>query len=147
MFHEKESLSRIIIEIFPIIIFIYPMSTLVLFGLLCSIVSNQLRTITKLVKKIPTNGINQLKKLQIEHARVCASIDLINRSFGLILLLEVSYIFIGATVNFVCYMVVSLSGRGWTMYFLISCVIFTHIINLLLVSFSAETITHQVLNS
>ena len=102
MTNEDQTLFRTVIEVNSIAVFVYPMSVLILFCLLCLIVSGQIRTITKFTQKIiPNDGLDQLKQLQNEHAQIFVSIHLINRSFGPILFLEVSYIFISLTVSFV----------------------------------------------
>ncbi len=126
------------------IVFVYPMSLLILFCLVCSLVSNQLRTIGKMVRQISDDGMDQLKELQNEHARIYSSINLINRSFGPFLFLEVSYIFIAATVFLVYVMVASLSNRGWTIYFFMFCILLVHFFDLILISFSADQLKNQV---
>ncbi len=144
MFIEQETQFRILLEIAAFIAFVYPMSLLILFCLICSLVSNQLRTIGKIVNKISNDGMNQLKELQNEHVRIYSSINLINRSFGPILLLEVSYIFMAATVFLVYVMVASLSSRGWTIYFAMFCILLVHFVDLILISFSADQLKNQV---
>ncbi len=146
MFYEKESLNRIILEVNSIILFVYPMSGLFLFCLLCFNISNQLRCITKLARKVPIDGVNRLKELKNEHVQISTSIDLINRSFGSILFLEISYIFIAVTVNFVYCMVATLSSRGWTIYFLTFSVLSIQITDLLLLCISADSIQKQVIH-
>jgi len=124
---EKEtSIYRILLEMAGAAGFVYPMSLLTLFCLLCSMVSNQLRLIAKIIRnKIPTDGMDQLKELQNEHARISASIHLIGRSFGPILLLAVTYcIFISVTIGLVYVMVNSLSDLDWTFYFISLSIIF-----------------------
>ena len=146
MTNEDQTLIRTVIEVNSIAVFVYPMSASILFCLLCSIVSGQIRTITKLAQKIPSNdGLDhQLKQLQIEHAQIFVSIQWINRSFGPILLLEISYIFISVTVSFVYVLVATISNRSWTIYFLILSIIFVHFVNLFLISCSADNIKYRV---
>ena len=146
MTNEDQTLFRTVIEVNSIAVFVYPMSVLILFCLLCSIVSGQIRTITKLAQKIiPNGGLDyQLKQLQIEHAQIFVSIHWMNRSFGPILFLEVSYIFISVTVSFVYVLVATISNRGWTIYFLIFSIICVHFINVILISCSVDNIKYQV---
>lgn len=144
MHSQNESLFRTFIEVNGLVLYVYQLSIVILFCLLCSIVSDQLRTITKLVQKIPTDGMNQLNELQNEHAQISSSIDLINRSFGVILFLEISYIFIGVTVISSYVMVATLSGRGWTIYFLIFSIICVHFADLIVISCSADKLKNQV---
>lgn len=142
---ENATLIRILLEMSAIASFIYPMSLAILFCLMCSIVSDQLHIVTKWVRKIPNNGTaDELKELQTEHARISVSIDLINRSFGPFLFLEISYIFISGTVYFFYVMAATLETRVWTFYFLIFSIAFVNCINLILVSFSADNIKVQV---
>jgi len=159
---------RISLGGFALFLFIYPISSLMFFGLLCSLVSGQLYFITKLLKEIPNNydGMNQLKRLQEEHDRIIDSIDLINYLFGPILLLEVPFIFIGVIVGSVHLMVANMSDRGWTIYFgsvhlmvanmsdrgwtiyfLTLPLVSIQIFHLILISFSAEKIKQQVKNN
>ena len=146
MTNEDQTLFRTVIEVNSIAVFVYPMSASILFCLLCSIVSGQIRTITKLAQKIPSNdGLDyQLKQLQIEHAQIFVSIHWINRSFGPILIFEVSYIFISVTVSFVYVLVATISNRCWTIYFLIFSIICVHFVNLILISCSVDNIKYQV---
>jgi len=127
MINDDESLFRILLEMNCFLTFIFPMSILVLFCLLCSIISNQLRTIAKFVRKLPIGGGKQLKELQIEHARISASINLINRIFGPILFLEISYIFIAVIVNFVYCMTATLTSVGFASNFLIFLVLWSNL--------------------
>jgi len=140
---------RISLDGFALFLFIYPISSLMFFGLLCSLVSDQLYFITKLLKKIPNNydGMNQLKRLQEEHDRIIDSIGLINYLFGPILLLEIPFIFIGIIVGSVHLMVANMSDRGWTIYFLTLSLISIQVFHLILISFSAEKIKKQVKNN
>lgn len=141
---QNERLSRIFLEVNGVVLFVYQISVVVIFCLSCSIVSDQLRTITKLVRKIQIDGMNHLNELQNEHVQIFSSIDLINRSFGVILFLEISYIFIGVTVISSYVMVAFASGRGWTIYFLIISLICVHLADLLIICFSADKLKHQV---
>ena len=140
----KASWYQTVPESITILLFVYPMSSLIFFGLLCTVISDQLFTIGELIQNIPPNGISQLKDLQKEHARISASINLINLSFGPILLVEIFYLFIGVIVGSVHWMVAIISNRGWSIYFLSFCIMSLHIVHLTLISFSAEKIKYQV---
>ena len=144
MVNEDQTLFRLVIEVNSLVAFVYPISILVLYCLLCSILSDQLRTLTKCIRKIPNDELNQLKELQNEHARICSSIHWVNRSFGPILVFEISYIFISVTVSFVYVLVATISNRSWTIYFLILSIIFVHFVNLFLISCSADHIKYRV---
>ena len=139
-------MNRILLEMFGAAGFAYPMSLLALFCLLCSMASNQLRLIAKIIRnKIPTDGMDQLKELQNEHARISASIHLIDRSFGPILVLGVTCIFISVTIGFVYVMVTTLSDPSdWALYFVSISIIFFNFFNLILVCFSADNIKNKV---
>lgn len=142
---DDESYFRIFLEMSSFLTFAFPMSVLILFCLICSLISNQLRTITKLVRKIPISyGEKELKELQNEHARICVSIDLVNRTFGPILLLEISYIFITVVVNFVYCMAATLSSSGWALKLLSFLVLFCNTFDLILVSFSVDNLKNRV---
>ena len=136
---------RILLEMAGAAGFVYPMSLLTLFCLLCSMASNQLRLIAKFIQnKIPSDGMDQLKELKNEHARISASIHLIDRSFGPILVLGVTCIFISVTIGFVYVMVTSLSDLDWALYFVSLSIIFFNFLNLILVCFCADNIKNKV---
>ena len=139
------SMYRILLEMAGAAGFVYPMSLLTLFCLLCSMASSQLRLVSKIIRnKIPSDGMDQLKELQNEHARISASINLIDRSFGPILVLGVTCIFISVTIGFVYVMVTSLSDLDWALYFVSLSIIFFNLLNLILVCSRADNIKHKV---
>ncbi len=142
---DGETFFRILLEMSSFLTFVIPMSVLVLFCLICSLISNQLRNVTTLVRKIPSYyGEKQLKELQNEHARICVSIDLVNRTFGSILMFEISYFFITVIVNFVYCMAATISSVSWALQFLSFLVLFCNTFDLILVSFSADNLKNRV---
>lgn len=144
MIDDNETFFRILLEICSYLTFVFPMSVLILFCLICSLISNQLRTIKKLVRKTPICGEKQLKELQNEHARINVSIDLVNRTFGPFLFLEVTYIFIIVIVYFVYCMGATLSSTGWALKLLSFLFVFCSTFDLILISFSADNLKYRV---
>jgi len=140
------SMYRILLEMAGAAGFVYPMSLLTLFCLLCSMASSQLRLVSKIIRnKIPSDGMDQLKELQNEHARISASIHLIDRSFGPIFVLGVTCIFVSVTIGFVYVMVTTLSDPSdWALYCVSLSIIFFNFFNLILVCFCADNIKNKV---
>ena len=73
-------------------------SAIIFFCLNCWVISDQFQIIGDQVKKLSKNGAvnnltDQLRIIQNHHVRICCSVELLNDSFGTILLLEMFFIF------------------------------------------------------
>jgi hypothetical protein len=76
----------------------YVTSAIIFFCLNCWVISDHIQIIANQVKKLSKNIVvdnltDQLRTLQNHHVRICRSVELLNDSFGTILLLEMFFIF------------------------------------------------------
>ena len=76
----------------------YVTSAIIFFCLNCWVISDQLQISGEQVKKLSKNTsadnlTDQLRILQNHHVRICRTVELLNDSFGIILFLEMFFIF------------------------------------------------------
>lgn len=130
---------------------VYVTSAVIFFCLNCWVISEQFQIIGDQVKKLSKNSLipvynlsDQLRILQNHHVRICCSVELLNDSFGMILLLEMFFIFTCFT-NYLMKMLVIFQTAST--YNKISMIILLASItgNLALICNSAELIRSKVL--
>ena len=84
---------------------IYATSFIIYFCISCCVISNHFKTINDRVKQLSKTCSDvkylteQLRYSQTNYVLLCSSVELLNESFGFILLLEILFIFVGFTNN------------------------------------------------
>lgn len=87
----------------------YATTAVVYFCFNCRIISDQFQTIDNQIKKWSISNYSivklicpkQLIRLQKHHALICHSVKLLNKSFGMIVFLEILFVFIVSSISFV----------------------------------------------
>ena len=95
---DYDSKVQAAVEIIAAIGKINATSAIVFFSLSSWVIADQFQTIREQVNKLPKtfpaiNLADQLSILQTLHVKICRSVELLNESFGTILLLEMFFIF------------------------------------------------------
>ena len=141
---------RILLELIPIAMAIYPITVTIYFCINCCVVSNVLRLINIQIMQLyltpSTNSSfgTHLKFLQKQHFTICQSIELLKESFGPALFFEILFLFVGLTNTI---MRIVLQSRNIThVYGLVMAVstIIDNTVTLLFICHSAESIRSQV---
>ena len=144
-------------ELFSIVEKMYATTTVIYFSINCLIIANMLSTIRKEVRAMCERPFttalasSKLNLLQNHHVQICHSIELLNDSFGLVLLLEILFIFIALTNTIMKFLISSGNSDVDQSDFMLtlprSILIFTLSANLFIICYSAENIKIQVVRS
>lgn len=127
---------------------IYATTGRMLFHILCRIISENyinLRKEIELIKSSILDGdvvSDRLTKLAHQHLLICQCADKLNKSFGLILLIEITCIFINE-INLAMYLLMSIYTDSNDWFIMQSFVIYTFA-NFAIICFSSSQITNEV---
>lgn len=146
MTKEEASFGRMFVEITSQVLAVYPVSILTLFCLLCHALAHQFRAIGERLKETSDGDVNKIRLLQRQHFMACRSVRLINRCFGTIMLFEIPTIFIGILHGMAHWMVVSTLNLGWFLYLLTLFILFSHVVDFILIVMVAEKLKREVYN-
>ena len=125
----------------------------VLFSLLCLMIAEMYGAMKNRIDGILNSesnmesAVTQLKKLKLQHAFVNVCVDQLNNTFGLILLFEIFFIFVGinnaATTFLINY---STDGRliHWSHVLLELFLFFYHLINFTMICYFSDHMSNQV---
>lgn len=148
----QPTFARKFMEIYSYVAKLYPTTAIVLFCIFSYVINKQLNAVKSQVESLITNPPDSddeaksfLSKLQRQHVQICLSVGLLNRCFGLILLIDIPFNFIGVintTMNFF----MNGSVAKWSFKILQLATFVNHIINVILISFRADKIASQVSN-
>lgn len=95
-----------------------------------------------------TSAKHQLKKWKRNHESVCAYVNELNCSFGLVLLFEISCIFLAFVIN--CFYVITsitLNGKSELLLYMSILVLFKHLITLTVTCLITDKIRFEVSDS
>ena len=134
---------------------VYASSCRILFSVLCRLIADHFKMIEQQMECLTTRNDGSqfdhsvyLKKLQHQHALVCRSVDHMNSSFGLFLLLDILYFFISFTVYAMYFLVFSINvnSHQWGESMIIIAGFFYNLTSLAITCFSSNLILKQVFN-
>ena len=143
----QPTLARQFMEIYCFVTKIYPTTAMALFCLFCFVISQQLNGVKHQVESLSITDVNDarkaLSKLQRQHVQICNSVNHLNRCFGLILLIDIPFNFIGV-INTPMVFLVNKSPI-WSAYSILQIVSWVnHTVSVILVSFTSQNISRQV---
>lgn len=123
----------------------------VLFVIVTNLATNQLRFVNKRLEdlshsKDPLTVSLKLRQLSLKHVELCKAVQLISKSFGLILISGIAYIF----VTFVVGIFIIESNFGhYTTYVVVALFSFfmKSVINLTITCYAADGIPNQVIKT
>lgn len=131
---------------------LYSTTVICYFSFTCLLVSDKLQVIGQQIRKLCTTPSSvdithdQFRRLQNNHMLICRAVELINQSFGIVLLLEMLFIFIDLTNN-IMDNVLRLQKLEISTLILCLVLIVISVVNLMLVCYSAEKICTEVIPS
>ena len=129
---------------------IYATTGRMLFYLLCRIISENYVNIRKEIELIKSSVVlnvdvvsDRLTTLSHQHLLVCQCVDKLNESFGLILLIEITYIFINE-INSAMYLLTTIYTAYWL--WLPICVLWNiyTTVNFTIICFASNGIKNEV---
>lgn len=128
----------------------YPATALALFCIIVRVHALQFASIQQRIERIidqrniSPSQISQLKLLRRHHSLVCSSVNKVNRYFGVFLLLEVIFIFIGVT-NCFMYVLMSAMSIDGLLGAVNTIICVDHIIHLFLLTSFSDDIFNEVI--
>ena len=125
----------------------------VLFSLLCLMIAEMYGAMKNRIDGILNSesnmesAVTQLKKLKLQHAFVNVCVDQLNNTFGLILLFEIFFIFVGIN-NAATTFLINYSTDGslihWSHVLLELFLFFYHLINFTMICYFSDHMSNQV---
>ena len=150
----KPTLVRKLITTYCYVTKIHPTTAIIIFCILSLVISQQLNGIRSQVKPLMVN-YNQLESenegkrillsnLQRQHVQIHYSLALLNRCFGLILLIEIPFNFMGM-INVTMSFYLNASVSSFTYIILLVVLLINDSVNVTLVCLCSDKISFQVL--
>ena len=130
----------------------YASLTVVLFGVIMRFVGNLINAIRcEMTEFMPLGTtvtedllIIRLKRLRRNFTSINFFVDLLNNSFGWILLFEIQYIFVGV-INASMHLFISVNGGNWNSKLLSFGHFVGHVVNLMFICLSSERLREEVI--
>lgn len=119
------------------------------FSIVCLIISDQIKRIRLQIVGLLSCKSGQkpdsiVRKLRYQYSHVCYSVELLNESFGMILMFEIPNIFVGV-INSLMHLIINAKKEDTSSHFFAIMFLFNHIINLAFICLSSERIADEVM--
>ena len=146
------TLAKLVPDLVTLINNIVATTGRVLFSILCLMIAEMYGTMKDTIVEISAvcnieSSVIQLKKLRLQHAFVNVCVDQLNNTFGLILLFEIIFIFVGI-INATTRFLINYSGDEtlihWSHILLELFLFFYHIINFMTICYLSDYMSNQV---
>ena len=119
---------------------------IIFFCINCVIIADKFRILAKQIKKMPQQSTTRhLLELQSDHLLLCQSVQLLNVTFGPVLLLEILFVSIGFT-NTIMKILLKTNSFGLVLILRVIFIV-SYSTNLILICNSAELIRTEVIIS
>lgn len=124
----------------------YTTTMIIFFCINCVIIADKFRILAKQIKKMPQQSTTRhLLELQSDHLLLCQSVQLLNVTFGPVLLLEILFVSIGFT-NTIMKILLKTNSFGLVLILRVIFIV-SYSTNLILICNSAELIRTEVIIS
>lgn len=126
----------------------FPMIGTVLFVIITNLAANQLRSVNKRLEDLCHSKDDltvslKIRQLSLNHMELCQSVELISKSFGLILISEIAYTFVTFVVGI---FIIQSSFDQYSTYAIVALFSFSmkNVVNLSITCYAANGIPKQV---